>query len=145
MAEPAYIDTSSLLKLLIAEPESALVAATIESERSIVISSLTELEARSQLLALRRGGVIRFVDYRAAIKILEELEATDPFHAVLLGGSVFDLAIAHLKTRGAVHCRSLDRLHLAAMQSLELSRLVTNDRVQAKAARSLGLTVIRPA
>ena len=145
MTKRAYIDTSCVLKLLIAERDSGPVARVVETEGELVVSSLAELEVRSHLMALRRGGSLRFVDYRAAVRKLEELVQMDPFHAVLLGGDVFDMVIGHLKKRGAVHCRSLDRLHIAAMQSLGLDRLITNDKQQAKAAKSVGIVVINPA
>jgi hypothetical protein len=41
-------------------------------------------------------------------------------------------------------CPTLDRLHLAAMQSLELRHLLTNDDAQARAARALGFSVVVP-
>jgi predicted nucleic acid-binding protein len=144
MGRSCYVDTSCMLKLLIPERESGAIAEVVESEDDVVVSTLTEVEVRSHLLALRRGGSIRFVDYRAAVKKFEELGQMDPFRAALLGGDVFDVAIGHLKKRGVVHCRSLERLHLAAMQSLALDCLITNDRQQAKAAKSLGFTVIHP-
>ncbi len=40
-----YIDTSSLLKLLIPEPESAAVQAAVAAEDVVLVSVLTELEA----------------------------------------------------------------------------------------------------
>ena len=42
------------------------------------------------------------------------------------------------------YCATLDRLHLAAMQALGISRLLTNDAAQAKAARQLGFDVTLP-
>jgi predicted nucleic acid-binding protein len=40
-----------------------------------------------------------------------------------------------------VHCRTLGRLHLAAMRELGATILVTFDQQQARAARALGLSV----
>jgi uncharacterized protein with PIN domain len=42
------------------------------------------------------------------------------------------------------HCRTLDRLHLAAMTELDVARLMTHDAVQAQAARALGFEVVIP-
>ena len=39
---------------------------------------------------------------------------------------------------------SLDRLHLAAMEELKVSRLMTHDEGQAKAAIEAGVEVVRP-
>ncbi len=41
-------------------------------------------------------------------------------------------------------CRTLDRLHLAAMEDLQVRRLLTNDAIQAEAANELGFQVILP-
>jgi predicted nucleic acid-binding protein len=38
----------------------------------------------------------------------------------------------------------LDRLHLAAMQALDVRRLLTNDEIQARAAAALGFEILRP-
>jgi len=40
------------------------------------------------------------------------------------------------------HCGTLDRLHLAAMELLGVSRLLTHDARQAQAARGLGFEVL---
>lgn len=45
---------------------------------------------------------------------------------------------------GAVHCRTLDRLHLAAMIGFGHDRLLTNDDALAHAAEALGFTVLMP-
>jgi predicted nucleic acid-binding protein len=44
----------------------------------------------------------------------------------------------------AAHCRSLDRLHLAAMEELKLTRLITLDEIQGKAAKALHYEVLYP-
>jgi len=44
----------------------------------------------------------------------------------------------------AAYCRTLDRLHLATMETMGLRRLLTNDAVQAAAARALGFEVVTP-
>lgn len=144
MPEVGYIDTSCLLKLLVRESDSGAVAEEIDRHERLLVSSLAELEARSQLLGFRRGGVLSSGDYRAAVSRLEALLAMVPFHFAALGGDVFDVAIAQTKARAAAHCRSLDRLHLGAMQLLEASVLLTTDKQQAAAARSLGFVVRVP-
>ena len=45
---------------------------------------------------------------------------------------------------GHTHCRSLDRLRLAAMQELKISRLMTHDETQAKAASEAGFEILCP-
>jgi hypothetical protein len=46
------------------------------------------------------------------------------------------------KIVGQPHCGTLDRLHLAAMELLGISRLLTHDNCQAQAARGLGFEVV---
>ena len=74
---------------------------------------------------------------------LAETLATAPFVIRPLVNRIFSTAIAqHLKT--TAHCRSLDRLHLAAMEEMGVSRLMTHDVRQAEAARELGYEVVMP-
>jgi hypothetical protein len=70
-------------------------------------------------------------------------QKTAPFEFRDLPGAVFQLAILqHVSAQW--HCRTLDRLHLAAMKELGLRRLLTNDAKQAAAARALGYEVVSP-
>jgi predicted nucleic acid-binding protein len=139
-----YLDSSSLLKNLWDEPESPSVREAIAREDHVVVSVLSELEAEVQLRARRLGGALtkrRYDAYRAA---LQSFRTMAPFEFRDLPGAVFRRAIRqHLV--GATHCRSLDRLHLAAMAELGLRRLMTNDTKQAGAARSMGYDVEVPA
>jgi predicted nucleic acid-binding protein len=110
----------------------------------VIVSALTELEAAVQLTAGWRGGEYRERRYRAYVAQLQAFRAMDPFSFRSLSGTVFQTALRqHRATRG-VHCRSLDRLHLAAMEELELRRLMTNDATQASGARALGFEVVTP-
>lgn len=144
MTEPCYIDTSCMLKLLVSEPQTARVEQLVSAEDHVAVSTLTELETRTRLLALRRGGQVSFRQYRLLVREFDDLCSMDPFHLEPLAGAVFDTAITQVKRHGAIHCRSLDRIHLAAMQSLGYTRLLTSDGHQAKAAASLEITVVRP-
>ena len=68
----------------------------------------------------------------------------DPFHFRYLPAAVFSTALRQHRHPQAAYCRSLDRLHLAAMEELKLKRLMTLDETQAKAAEALGYEVLRP-
>ena len=57
---------------------------------------------------------------------------------------MFDVALRQHRAGGKTHCRTLDRLHLAAMEELNVRRLMTNDASQAAAARAMGLEVLTP-
>ena len=139
-----YIDSSALLKLLWQEPESGAVRDHVASEDAVVVSSLTELETQVQLTAAwlaGRYGKTRRERFRAK---LQEFRATDPFRFRALPGNVFETALRQHAGADRIHCRTLDRLHLAAMAELEVARLMTHDAVQAQAARALGFVVVIP-
>lgn len=139
-----YIDSSALLKLFWHEAESKAVRDHVASEDLVIVSSLTELETHVQLTAAwlaGRYGRGRRQRFRAK---LVQFRAMDPFRFRALPGRVFETALGQQAGAGRIHCRTLDRLHLAAMTELEVTRLMTHDAVQARAARALGFEVIIP-
>ena len=138
-----YIDSSSLLKTLWEEPESDAVRVAIAGEAKVVVSTLTELETEVQLRAKWLGGATTTVRYRAYRARLASFRKTSPFEFRELPGAVFQLATRQ-HVSGKWHCRTLDRLHLAAMSELGLRRLLTNDSKQAAAAHALGYDVVSP-
>ena len=138
-----YIDSSSLLKTLWEEPESKAVRKAIAVEDQVIVSSLTELETAVQLRAKWLGGSVIKTRYEAYRARLASFRDTAPFEFHDVPGSVFRNAIRqHLS--GKSHCRSLDRLHLAAMEELGMDRLLTNDAKQAAIARLIGYKVVFP-
>jgi len=138
-----YIDTSSLLKMFIRDAHFEDVIFAIQGEAVVVVSPLTELEASVQLRGLYLGGNMSPARYLRTCERLAEKIACHPFLIRPLAGKVFSVAIKqHAQT--AVHCRSLDRLHLAAMEELGVRRLMTHDGRQAEAARELGYEVVMP-
>jgi predicted nucleic acid-binding protein len=139
----AYIDSSSLLKLLWNEPESAAVRTAVVDERRLVVSALTELEVEVQLRARWLGGSTTKARYRTYRDRLAAFRDLEPFEFSDLSGNVFRRAIEQ-HTSSPLHCRTLDRLHLAAMDELGERRLLTNDGKQADAARTFGYEVIVP-
>jgi predicted nucleic acid-binding protein len=139
-----YIDTSSLLKTLWLEPESAEVGRAIAAEKRVVISSLTELETEIQLHARWVGGGFAKAKYLAYRKAFEAYRETAPFEFHALSGSIFSEALRQHRASGKVRCRTLDRLHLSAMEELGVRRLVTNDARQAEAAIVVNYEVLVP-
>jgi len=138
-----YIDTSSFIKLLLVEPESEEIEKVIRILDVVVVTSLTRLEARVQARGFVAGGRL---DSRAGNRFeidMKELLNEAPFQTFKLEGSIFETAIRQQET-SIVHCRSLDRLHLAAMEELGVRRLMTHDGRQAEAARELGYEVVMP-
>ena len=139
-----YLDTSCLLKLLREEPESEVVRTHVNSENEVVVSSLAELEAEVQLKAAVVGGEIRTSQWRQYQAKLAALRNFDPFYFRYLPAAVFQTALRQHRHLRAAYCRTLDRLHLAAMEELNQTRLMTLDETQAKAAQALGCEVVRP-
>jgi predicted nucleic acid-binding protein len=139
-----YLDSSSLLKLLWSEPESPAVVAAIGVEDTAVISVLAEIEALVQLKAAYLGGEYTAPQWRRLETRFSVLRHQPPYAFRDLPGAVFQTALRQHRRAAATHCRALDRLHLAAMEQLGISRLMTNDEGQAKAAAIAGFDVVRP-
>jgi predicted nucleic acid-binding protein len=139
-----YTDTSCLLKVLRPEPLSESVWRAVEGESSVVISALAELETLVQLKAAWTGGSLSRAQWRQAEAKFGHLRNQPPFEFRPLPARIFQTALHQHRNSGGAHCRSLDRLHLAAMEELRISRLMTHDETQAKAALEAGFEVVRP-
>ena len=139
-----YLDSSSCLKLLWPEAESGAIATSLAEEDDVCISRLTELEVAVQLRAAWLGGEYSRAGYRAYHRRLQSFREQAPFRFRDLPGSTFGLAVDRLDQQDRVHLRTLDRLHLAAMEELGARRIMTHDRRLAEVARDAGLTVLSP-
>jgi predicted nucleic acid-binding protein len=120
------------------------VQAAVAAEDQVVISTLVELEADVQLRAAWLGGRFTRIRYRGVTERLRLLSQRDPFTVQPLPGTIFDTALRQHRGRFESHLRTLDRLHLAAMEELGLRRLMTHDAQQAQAAKALGFEVVVP-
>lgn len=136
-----YLDGSILVKLLAFEPESERVAKIIQSETKHIVSSLARLEALVVLGTLVAAGEISKRTAGQRKTRLQDLLALPSFAFERVRSEVFEIAEEQL---APAYCATLDRLHLAAMHSLGLRRLFTNDDQQTRAARALGYEVIMP-
>ena len=140
-----YLDTSSLLKLIWPEEDSQAVAARVSHEEAVLVSSLTELESAVQITAAHLRGHYSLARSRRLRKELDGLLDSERFERRALSGEVFKLSwVQHSKYGTTGFCRTLDRLHLAAMQELGVNRLITNDTQLAAAARILGFVAETP-
>jgi len=138
-----YIDTSALIKTLISESASEAVDQSLSEATSVIISPLVELEIHVQLRGWFLGGRYRRREYSALCENFESLKSNSPFSFRMTSGAIFNAALnQHRETE--IHCRSLDRLHLAAMEELGIKRLMTHDFRQADAARERGIEVLMP-
>jgi predicted nucleic acid-binding protein len=125
-----YLDSSAIVKLAVAEPETPALRRALRGKRTLVTSALARTEVARALLpfgeeivaggaeVLRRCTVVRVNDriLRAAGRLLP------------------------------AELRSLDAIHLATAHELggDLGRLCTYDDRMATAARALGWSVIAP-
>jgi predicted nucleic acid-binding protein len=139
-----YLDSSSLLKLLWNEPESSAVIDAIADEDTVVISVLAEMETLIQLKAAYLGGEYSLPRLRRLEAQLAVLRNQPPYEFRNLPAAIFQTALRQHRNSGDKHCRSLDRLHLAAMEELDISRLMTHDVRQAKAAIDAGFEAVQP-
>lgn len=138
-----YIDTSSLLKTVMKDQHSIAVIDSISNESQVVITPLTNLEAVVQIKGQHLGGKQSKNRWEQMLNQFTEAIAAEPYVQRGLEISVYHTAMRqHQSTK--THCRSLDRLHLAAMEELGIRRLMTHDVRQAAAARELGYKVISP-
>lgn len=128
-------------KLFVEEPESERVYQIIGSERALIVSALTRLEALVQIDSRVAGGKMSAEAAQLRRAAVEQMLNSAPFAFRDCPEELFTIAENQL---GSTFCRTLDRLHLATMEALNLRRLFTNDDQQADAARALGWSVILP-
>jgi predicted nucleic acid-binding protein len=139
-----YIDGSCLVKILVIEEGSDAVAACIAKEPSVVVSSLAELEVLVQLKAGYMGGLYGLPKRRHLELTLHALRNQEPFVFRDVPSGIWQVAFRQHRNSRDVHCRTLDRLHLAAAERFEITRIMTRDAAQARAAEELGFEVVQP-
>ncbi len=126
-----YVDTSALVKLVVAEDEtSALRAWFGVADRAPVASDLVRTELQR---AVRRGAPKQMIAARA---VLEAVTLTDVTTEIFEAAGRLD----------PIGLRSLDALHIAAALDLgdDLEGLVTYDERLAEAAAANGIVTISP-
>ena len=119
-----YLDSSAIVKLVVAEPESRALRAHLRRRRPLVSSALARTEV---VRALLPAGAIAMARGREVLRRLDLIRIND---------RVLDMA----GTLEPAQVRSLDAIHLATAQLLgeDLSQIITYDDRMADAARSLG-------
>ena len=126
----AHLDSSAVVKLVIAEPESAALRRYVRSRRPLVSSALARTEVLRALLSF---GDVALARGRQVLRTIELLRVND---------RVFETAGMLLPAE----VRSLDAIHLATAQQLgdDLGVVVTYDVRMADAAAKLGLNTQTP-
>ncbi|WP_315095420.1 type II toxin-antitoxin system VapC family toxin [uncultured Cellulomonas sp.] len=134
-----YLDTSALVKLCVAEPGSALVAALWDGADLVVTSRLADAEVRAVLAGGHRAGRL---DDAGAVQALAAWERLWPALHVLELRDAVTASAASLVGRHPL--RAADALHLASALELRSPDLVVAawDEHLAAAARAEGLLVV---
>lgn len=126
-----YADTSAVAKLLIAEAETAALAAYLSSAADRITSSALTI-AELTRTASRAG-----VDPAAAGLLLRQLDLLAVDEASLWRAG-------RLPSPAGTFLRTADVIHLVAAMELGESDFLTYDRRQAHAAAAHGFAVISP-
>ena len=131
MTGVAYVDSSALLKLVVAEPETSALEADLAGREGLVASRLAALECRR---AARRTSNRRVL--QAVEQVLDAIYLLDITPAILDRAAVADPPLL----------QSLDAIHLATAVSIDEPALdvITYDRRLAEAALAAGLRVVQP-
>lgn len=116
----------------------------IAQQEVAIITTLVQLEVLVQLKADYLAGDLSRPRWSQLEAQLFVLRNQPPYEFRAIPASLFRTALRQHRNSGDVHCRTLDRLHVAAMEELGVSRLMTHDERQANAAREAGFDVIWP-
>lgn len=127
-----YLDTSALVKLVVADAESGELRRWIKGERAKIVSSAL---VRTELLR----AVKRLEGGRHVLQAQRVLRATS---LIACDSELLDIA-GQLDSPGL---RSLDAIHLASAMRLgrDLEGVITFDNRQAEAALRFGLPLLPP-
>ena len=128
-----YVDSSALLKRYVAEPDSEIAEQLLASDSTLVTCWITQVEVRRNLARLLDGNPLRAAQAQLATDL-------DSFAMVNVDEATAGAASAIAETLGV---RSLDAIHLAAAQRLQIPQMafLSFDLRQGQAARALGFIV----
>ena len=134
-----YVDTSSLLKLLIEEPGSEQVGRLWDTADALASVPLVVVEARAALAAAERGARLtaaQHVEAKSELRVL-----LDELTMVAITEDLIAQA-AELADREAL--RGYDAVHLAAAVTIGADVLTSADTALCTAAERCGLYVANP-
>lgn len=126
-----YLDSSAIVKLAVAETESAALRRYLRRRAPLVVSALARTEVARALLPLGPSAVQRGHEVLSRLELIR----------------VSDRILSDAGSLLPAELRSLDAIHLATMRQLgaSLRWLVTYDRRMTAAASELGITTAAPA
>jgi predicted nucleic acid-binding protein len=134
-----YVDTSTLLKLIIDEHGSDRAMKIWSSADAVASVSLIVVEARAALAAATRGRRLTEVQLRAAIAELEAL--VSDLHIVPVTDDLVARAAELADTEGL---RGYDAVHLAVALTVGATVLSSADAALCAAAARNGLHIANP-
>jgi predicted nucleic acid-binding protein len=126
----SYLDSSAIVKLVVAEPESAALRRYLRRRTRCVSSALAQTEVARAVLHLGSDAE-RLA--REALRRIDLIRIND--RVLVAAGALLPAEL-----------RSLDAIHLATAQLLgdSLARILTYDENMADAAHHLNFTVVAP-
>lgn len=134
-----YVDTSTLLKLVVNEEGSEAAAAIWDSADALASVGLVVVESRAALASARRAGRLSSTEHqgakRATAALIEELH---------LIGLTDDLITAGAELAETEGLRGYDAVHLAGAILVQATVLSSADDALCDAASSRGLHVANP-
>ncbi|MEW6154552.1 MAG: type II toxin-antitoxin system VapC family toxin [Actinomycetota bacterium] len=134
-----YVDTSTLLKLVIYEAGSDRAEVVWDAADTLASVSLIVVEARAALAAATRGGRLTAEQYEQAKAELSEL--IGDLHLARVTDDLVTRAAGLAETEAL---RGYDAVHLAAALHLEAGLLTSADEALCEAAAHNGMHVANP-
>lgn len=137
-----YLDSSVLVKLYVAEPDSAACSETVAGS-GLASSALAYGEVCAALLAKERAGEITAEVRQAAwAAFTEDIEAGVLTLFDLTAITVRDATEVMEEVHPHVQLRTLDALHLATYRAAQTGPLYTADKRMKAAARFLEFELV---
>ena len=134
-----YVDTSTLLKLIVDEPGSDRAEVIWRSAHAVAAVVLIVVEARAALAAARRQARLTTHQHQAARSALHAL--IDELHLVEITEDLTNDAAQLAEAEGL---RGYDAVHLAAARTIDATVLTSADTALCDAASRQGLHTSNP-
>jgi predicted nucleic acid-binding protein len=134
-----YVDTSTLIKLIIDEEGSERAELIWQSADSVASVRLVVVEARAALAAAERGGRLSTAQLRVAKT--ESAAFVDDLHLVEVTEELVESAA---QLAEAESLRGYDAVHLAAAVFVGAEVLTSADRALCEAAERQGMHIADP-